>query len=46
MALSWGEDMIEAGDKEPALDMEGATSARKLGVRCGKLPEEKLVEAK
>jgi hypothetical protein len=46
MALSWGEDMIEAGDKEPALEMGGAASARKLGVRCGRLLGDKLVEAK
>jgi hypothetical protein len=46
MAFSWGDDMIEAGDKEPALDSAGATSARRLGVRCGRLPEDKLIEAK
>lgn len=33
MAFSCGEDMIEAGDKEPALEIGGATRARRLGVR-------------
>jgi hypothetical protein len=34
IAFNWGEDIIEAGDKEPALD-KGAMSARRLGVRRG-----------
>lgn len=37
--------MIDAGDKEPALDMGGAASARRLGVRCKKLFDDMLVEA-
>lgn len=45
MAFSWGEDIIEAGDKEPALEIGGAIRARRLGVRCRKLPGDRLSEA-
>jgi hypothetical protein len=45
IAFSWGEEIIEAGERDPALLM-GAIKARKLGVRCGILPEETLRQAK
>lgn len=32
IAINWGEDIIDAGDREPALE-RGATRPRKLGVR-------------
>ena len=35
IAFNWGEDMMDAGDKEPALYIGGAIRARRLGVRCG-----------
>jgi hypothetical protein len=34
-AFNWGEDMKDAGDKEPALCIGGAKRARRLGVRRG-----------
>lgn len=37
--------MIEAGDKEPVLDIGGAIRARRLGVRCGRLPDDTLSDA-
>lgn len=37
--------MIEAGDKEPALEIGGAIRARRLGVRCGRLPDDTLSDA-
>ena len=46
MARSWGDDIIEAGDREPALEMGGAARARRLGVRCGRLLEDRLIGAK
>lgn len=45
IAFSWGDDMIEAGDKEPALEIGGAIRARRLGVRCGRLPDDTLSDA-
>jgi hypothetical protein len=35
IAVNCGEDMIDAGDNDPALDMGGAMRARRLGVRRG-----------
>jgi hypothetical protein len=37
--------MNDAGDNDPALET-GATRARRLGVRCGKLPDDKLFKAR
>lgn len=33
MAFNWGDDMIDAGEREPALETAGAIRARRLGVR-------------
>ena len=35
IAVNCGEDMIDAGDNDPALEMGGAMRARRLGVRRG-----------
>jgi hypothetical protein len=45
IAVNWGEDMIEAGDKDPALDKGGAMRARRLGVRRGILLEKRERES-
>lgn len=37
--------MTEAGDREPVLEIGGAIRARRLGVRCGRLPDDTLSDA-
>ena len=46
IAVSSGDEINDAGDREPALDMGGATRARRLGVRRGRLPEDTLRQVK